>query len=208
MATRNQQNEQNAGENGSEGASAAFNPASLPDDTIYIAAAGYVGLLPWLNVDGLDDKMVAAVNAGRKHAAYTAAQQKVKQLEKAGVSREDVPAKLNEWLSTWQPNAESDIRTIRSKRIELAREKFAQFFEGRKRADLAKSIRDDADFVVRDAAGNDLFPAFMEKRKGEIDEALNEWASTYTAPTTRGSGTKATSGAVVEDLGADMFDPE
>lgn len=187
----------------------AFNPASLPDDTIYIAAGGYVGLLPWLNVEGLDDKMVSAVNAGRKHAAYTAAQQKVRQLEKAGTSREEMPAQLNAWLAEWQPNSESDIRTLGSKRREIARERFAQFFEGRKRADLAKSIREDANFEVKDAAGNSLFPAFMERRRAEIDAALNDWASTYTAPTTRsGGGAKASAGAVVDDLGADMFDSE
>ena len=49
----------------------------------------------------------------------------------------------------------------------------------------------------------------MEKRKGEIDTALNDWANTYTPPTTRSTGgTKAASGAVVDDLGADMFDAE
>jgi hypothetical protein len=192
-----------------EATASAFNPASMPDDTIYIAAGGYVGLLPWLNVDGLDDKMVSAVNAGRKHAAYTAAQQKVRQLEKAGLGREEIPAALNAWLAEWQPNAESDIRTLSSKRREIARERFAQFFEGRKRADLAKAIREDPTFEVKDAAGNSLFPAFMERRRAEIDAALNEWATTYTPPTTRSaSGAKAAAGAVVDDLGADMFDSE
>lgn len=171
-------------------AATTFNFADASDDAMVVSLSGYIGLLPPVSDPNADPATIAAANRYRRHAIYTAGQQQVAKLQKVGKTPAEIPAELNTWLATWNPEVDGTVSTLGTKRREIATELYARWFEGRGRAELAKKVRDGG--TVTDKSGNDLFPQFMTARKADIDAQVDEWARTYTPPKPKGS--KADSG--------------
>lgn len=189
MARTHNTNEQNETEqsatNGEPGATpAAFDPASLPDNAIYMSVDGYIGFLPMVNYDQLSAAENVAINEGRKQIALRKAQTVAK---KAKAANTDVRVAVQNFLSTFNPDAETEFQTVAGKRAEIARELLSQ------RLAAAGKPNDEATIEKNLAA-------FMQHARHSvtIGEQMAAWATAYTVPKKRGSAASGEGGSDVD----------
>lgn len=162
----------------------SFNPAALPDNAIYMSVAGYIGFLPMVNYDQLSTAENVAINEGRKQIALRKAQTVAKNAAKNGGN---VREKVQEFLSTFSPDEDTEFQTVAQKRTEIARELLTQ------RLAAANKPSDEATVEKN-------LPAFMqhERHSATIAEALAAWAVDYTTPKKRGTSASGEAGTDVD----------
>lgn len=169
-----------------ENSGVSFDPASLPDNAIYMSVDGFIGFLPMVNYDNLSAAENVAINEGRKQIALRKAQTVAKNAAKNGGN---VREKVQEFLSTFNPDAETEFQTVAGKRAEVARELLAQ------RLAAAGKATDEATIEKN-------LPAFLvhPRHSVTVNEAMAAWATAYTPPKKRGSGAGAGDGGSDVDL--------
>ena len=148
---------------------------AIDNSAIYMSIEGYVGLLPWPNPDDMtDEQRNTAIAVGVQYDALRGAQTAAKKAKEDG---KDVREAINAYLAAFKPSAKREVKTVASKREELARGLLRESLVGSgKNADLA----DDDALLARFGAS--------EKHSPRIDAAVAAWASAYTAPKPRKSG--------------------
>lgn len=165
-----------------------FDLDNLPDNAIYMSVDGYLGFLPMVNYDHLSPAENVAINEGRKQIALRKAQTVARNAEKSG---QDVRTAVQNFLSSFQPDAETEFQTVANKRAEIAEQLLRARVPNANDATIAKNL-----------------PAFMahEKHSQSIAAELAKWAGTRLPVKKRGSGKSGAEDGDTLDL--DSLDTE